>query len=243
MTSTSASQPAKKLHHKAYQFGTAPFRYIGIWSPPSKALLEANPNAYNQAMAGRPKCCGFCCDHCGMSIEHHCIIVDAKGEKYTVGSSCIFKVDDCENLTQVEADVKARQKANRKRLADAKREKASAEREAVMQAERDANGGLTNYELGVKNRADIAKTNADAYLELAKYFVVILNFSGDFGKSIVRGFTNGRIPTGGGKTIVIEIVAKAAGRKNSKAYNAKLPEVEAEFDKLEKAFKKHAESK
>jgi hypothetical protein len=243
MTSISASQPAKNTHHKVYQFGTAPFRYIANWSAPSKALLEANPHAYNMAMASRPKCCQFSCDHCGMPMEHHCIIVDAKGEKHSVGSSCIFKIGDCENLTQVEADVKARQKANRKRLADAKREKVIAEREAAIQAERDANGGLTVYELGVKNRADAKQARAAVFLVLAKDFLIPMGHAGDFGKSIIRGFADGKIPTGGGKTIVIEIAAKMAGRKNSKAYNAKLPEVEAEFEKLEEAFKKHAGGK
>ena len=88
-----------KCVHENFQFGEAPFRFIGVWSAPSRSLLEQNPAAYNLQMQAKPKFCHFGCDHCGTAIEHHYVIRDAKGDKYCVGSSCIAKVGNVVNMS------------------------------------------------------------------------------------------------------------------------------------------------
>ena len=53
--------------------------------------------------------------------------------------------------------------------------------------------------------------------------------AGQFCQSIVQGLGAGKLPTGRGLQIVLEILAKWAGRSGSKAYNARLAELEAKF--------------
>lgn len=99
-----------KCVHENFQFGEAPFRFIGVWSAPSRSLLEQNPSAYNLQMQAKPKFCHFGCDHCGTAIEHHYVLRDAKGDKYCVGSSCISKVGNVLNLSDAEAAERQRQR-------------------------------------------------------------------------------------------------------------------------------------
>lgn len=53
--------------------------------------------------------------------------------------------------------------------------------------------------------------------------------AGQFCQSIVQGLGAGKLPTGRGLQIVLEILAKWAGRAGSKAHNARLAELEAKF--------------
>ena len=53
--------------------------------------------------------------------------------------------------------------------------------------------------------------------------------SGNFCYSIAREISLGKAPTGRGLDIVLDILAKWAGRANSKAYKARLAELEAKF--------------
>jgi hypothetical protein len=53
---------------------------------------------------------------------------------------------------------------------------------------------------------------------------------GEFLRSITSGLTQGTVPRGRGLSIVLEILAKWAGRAGSKAFNARLAELEAKFN-------------
>jgi hypothetical protein len=53
---------------------------------------------------------------------------------------------------------------------------------------------------------------------------------GEFLRSIANGLTQGTVPRGRGLDIVLGILAKWAGRTGSKAYNARLAELEAKFN-------------
>jgi hypothetical protein len=66
-------------------------RVIGYFSIPSTALAEANPTAYNNAMAVVPRGAGSC-QHCGMGILHHVIVKLADGSTKFIGSTCAEKV-------------------------------------------------------------------------------------------------------------------------------------------------------
>jgi len=54
--------------------------------------------------------------------------------------------------------------------------------------------------------------------------------NGQFCQSIVHGLAANKFPTGRGLEIVLEILAKWAGRANSKAYKARLAELVAKFN-------------
>ena len=209
--------------HKHFQFGIAPFRFVGIWSAPSKALLEANPEAYNAQLRSKPECCHFSCDHCGTGISNHCIIVDATGKRFAVGTDCVAKTAHTEVVSAVKLALKKKAKIARDAQRKAEQAARQAAYDAELQAQRDANGGLTDSEVAHKKayaarKEQLARTNAI----VAPVVNALDAAGGDFCFSIAQGYRNGYAPQGRAKDIVIEIVAKQSGRKGSAAYDAAL---------------------
>jgi hypothetical protein len=98
---------------------------VGFWSRPSAALAEANPQAYNAAMADAPRIDGLgFCSHCGRDIAHNVIIRDGRGKLRVIGETCAEKVGI--SLAEIEA-----MKQERKDAAEAARwarEQAEADR-------------------------------------------------------------------------------------------------------------------
>lgn len=220
--------------HKHYTMGTGSYRLVGIWAAPSKALLEANPNAYNIAMQGRPACCHFSCDHCGTGIQNHFIIQDSVGAKFCVGSSCIEKLGDTQLITAAKAAEKKRQKAIRAEKRQQEQLARQAAYEAEMEAERERNGGLTDHEVGVQKREEARAQRRYDIQEVAGDIINVLSNVGDFGTDMARQIESGTLPTYNARNICIEILAKRHGRKNSAAYNAAYPLCEAEYELMEK---------
>lgn len=228
---------SKVIVHKHFEMGTAPYRYKGLWSAPSKAILEANPNVYNLAMNGRPACCHFSCDHCGTGINNHCIIADATGKLFAIGTDCLQKLNDVENLTQAKADQKKRQAAIRKVRADAKRAIERQEREDELQRQRDVNGNdMTDFDLQYHNKQVAANAAREVNSVDAEYFLTALDdANGDFASSIARQMRNDRrLPSNRAESITLEITAKfySGARMNSKAYNAASDIAYDKFDSL-----------
>ncbi|MBE8232333.1 MAG: hypothetical protein HAW67_01265 [Endozoicomonadaceae bacterium] len=224
--------------HKHYKMGQAPYRYIGLWSAPSKSLLEANPMAYNSMMANRPKCSHLCCAHCSTGILHHFMIADAKGIEFSVGSECIAKLKQHDLVTQAQSDQKKMEKTKRLKLKQLLQEKRDIAREEKLQAQRDENGGLTDNELKQKKEKANQLKHEKKRSTIAQYFNEQLDDS-DFSASVLKSIIkHGQMPYGRAPAIMCSIVAKNAGRTNSKAYNLKLVEAEREMNKLEKALSK-----
>ena len=110
----------EKLHvFEKAGMGKAPYRYVGFWSGPSKGLQEANPDAYNRALAEGPRTeRGIgACNYCGTAITNHYIIESADGLTFAVGSECISKCGDAGLKASVDTDKKrqARQKREARR--------------------------------------------------------------------------------------------------------------------------------
>ena len=222
-----------KCVHENFQFGEAPFRFIGVWSAPSRSLLEQNPSAYNLQMQAKPKFCHFGCDHCGTAIEHHYILRDAKGDKYCVGSSCISKVGNVVNLSDAEAAERQRQRELRRARAEAKREQQRLAHEAKLDAQRERNGGLTDNELAMQKMQQEREQQRIANEQKYDYFISGLSEAyGYFAKDVAQGLREGRQPSGRGVTIMLEIIAKNAGRRGSKAYKAAYAEAEAKWEEV-----------
>lgn len=222
-----------KCVHENFQFGEAPFRFIGVWSAPSRSLLEQNPSAYNLQMQAKPKFCHFGCDHCGTAIEHHYVLRDAKGDKYCVGSSCIAKVSNVVNLSDAEAAERQRQRDLRRARAEAKREQQRLAHEAKLDAQRERNGGLTDNELAMQKMEQEREQQRIANEQKYDYFIGGLSEAyGYFAKDVAQGLREGRQPAGRGVTIMLEIIAKNAGRRGSKAYEAAFTEAEAKWEKV-----------
>jgi hypothetical protein len=62
--------------------GVGPFRFVGMVSIPSPSLPRSLENG-----------CGTCAN-CGQAITNVCIIENAQGDKYGVGTDCVLKTDD-----------------------------------------------------------------------------------------------------------------------------------------------------
>ena len=222
-----------KCVHENFQFGEAPFRFIGVWSAPSRSLLEQNPSAYNLQMQAKPKFCHFGCDHCGTAIEHHYVLRDAKGDKYCVGSSCISKVGNVVNLSDAEAAERQRQRELRRARAEAKREQKRLAHEAKLDAQRERNGGLTDMELAMQKIEEERQQQRIANKQKYDFFISGLSEAyGYFAKDVAQGLREGRLPSGRGVTIMLEIIAKNAGRRGSKAYEAAYAEAEAKWEEV-----------
>jgi hypothetical protein len=222
-----------KCVHENFQFGEAPFRFIGVWSAPARSLLEQNPAAYNLQMQAKPKFCHFGCDHCGTAIEHHYVLRDAKGDKYCVGSSCISKVGNVVNLSDAEAAERQRQRELRRARAEAKREQQRLAHEAKLDAQRERNGGLTDNELAMQKMQQEREQQRIANEQKYDYFISGLSEAyGYFAKDVAQGLREGRQPSGRGVTIMLEIIAKTAGRRGSKAYEAAYAEAEAKWEEV-----------
>jgi alanyl-tRNA synthetase len=224
--------------HKHFHFGVAPFRFVGIWSAPSKSLCEHNPEAYNNQMRSAPECCHFSCDHCGTGIMNHCIIVDAEGNRFAVGTDCVAKTDHTEIISKVKQALRKQAQAKRDAARQAKQAARNAAYEADIQAQRDTNGGLTDYEVFQAAQEKARQNKLALAAEITAPVVSILEQSGgDFCLSIARAYSEGSAPTYRAKDIVIEIVAKQAGRKGSKAYEAALDSAEDLVESIEVALK------
>jgi len=65
---------------------------VGYFSLPAPSLAEANPTAYNLAMAEAPAGAGSCA-HCGMGILHH-VVVETEGVRAFIGTTCALKVGE-----------------------------------------------------------------------------------------------------------------------------------------------------
>lgn len=206
--------------HAWEQFGfKAPFRVVGLWSAPAPSLAEHNPEAYNNALAGAPRCCHGSCAVCGMGIVHHFIIRDSAGTLFAVGGDCVAKTDNTKLVSEMTAikNKAKREAAQAKRLANHQAELAAAEAEREEQRQR--NGGLTDYEIAEKAKRDAweAKVQA-ARAEHADLFAALEG--SDFGQSILHGFVeSGKLPQNKAFSICAEIFAKYhGGRYGSKAY-------------------------
>lgn len=239
------TEPKKVVRHKHYRMGQGNYRLVGFWEAPSRAVLEQNPMAYNNMMASAPAYCRCCCHHCGTGIRLHFILEDDLGDRYSVGSSCIDKLGQKELVTEAHAMKLERDRAKRKEAADRKREQQHKDREAKLQAQRDKNGGLTDHEVKQKEREDREKQNALQYREISKPIKTLLRAAGgEFCNSIINSLNEGKMPSGGGKSITIEIMTKqkSGARKNSKAYKAVYPEMETLYNEISSQFNKIRES-
>lgn len=217
--------------------GKAPFRPLCIISIPSAEICERNPSAYNQLMAEAMQCAKsfgvtLCsCNVCGMSLVNNVVIRDAAGKHFVVGLDCAGKSGDSKLVTQAEKLEAARQRQKREAKRDEERQAREAARLAELQAQRDRNGGLTDYELAEKKRADAAQALAGKSRQENAWLIEVLRgeYQGDFVKAMIAQLEAKPLHDairGRAAEIVGEIYGKQkGGRRGSKKYQA----AEAEF--------------
>jgi hypothetical protein len=103
--------------HPFAHLGPAPYKLVGLFTLPSRSLLEANPEAYNRALREAPKVkAGIgTCAHCGTEIANVFIIQCSNGDRYGVGCDCILKVSEEPKLISAVKRVRNEMTAKRRR--------------------------------------------------------------------------------------------------------------------------------
>lgn len=182
--------------------GEAPFRFLGV-----------SENAFRNA-DGTTRA-GGTCDHCGTCIRWEFRIRSADGVKSKVGSDCIMKAGDRGLINAAKAEQNRR-----------KREAAGAKREAAWQAKLDAqrerNGGLTDYEAreqaAAQSEADRKVAIQPAIDILGPLADRLEDYRGGFRDSVSASLRQGSLPSERGAEIISDILGKQQGRSNTSAY-------------------------
>ena len=223
------------IHKFDQQIGPAPYRLICIISLPGKGLAADNPNAYQQATNSafaQAKNLGvsICsCDYCGNSLLNNFVVQNADGGRFVLGCDCASKIGDTKLATEVEVAERDRRRELAEKRREAKWAKQAAERQADQQAERDRNGGLTDWELAEKRKKDAR--DAAAAINEAKYgpLLDVLRAGSDWCQDVARSISedgwDGISERAQGTCF--DVYGKSGGRRGSKANKAKQDELEA----------------
>lgn len=172
--------------------GKAPYRCIGMFSYPAPPE-NGNVDAYNYALriASETKRAlkvegGGICEVCGQSLMNNFVVQSADGKRFVVGCDCVTKTGDSMLITEVQAKERARKR-------ELRREKARIEREAKqqafnleMQAQRERNNGLTDYEVAEKQRRDAMKAEQERHKQDNLWLIdAIYQAPGDFVQAMI----------------------------------------------------------
>lgn len=227
--------------------GTPPYRFVAIVSYPPKSLVEHQPNAYNAACAAAANTLrsfginngGCMCDNCGMCLMNNCVVKNADGKHFVVGLDCVNKCGDTKLMSAANRAERDRKREIAAKKREAKWEKQRLEQNARLDAEKERNGGLTDFEVADKKRNDERTAVWAARSGQNDWLVDGLSKGrmSDFVESIINDLSTGRSVASDLSdrclAILNDIYAKAVSdgaRRNSKAYEAGYEEF---TDKLE----------
>jgi len=121
-----------------------PFEAAGLGKAPFKCTGMSENVFVIPGFGGGSKA-GGSCQYCGTGIRYEYHIVSSDGKKFHVGCDCVEKVSAKGSRLLTEAE-KVKRDFDRNKREETRRNKA----EATLQAQRDTNGGLTNWELAQK---------------------------------------------------------------------------------------------
>lgn len=231
------------MNEKAHPFEIAgmnrgPYEWVGFWSFPSPALAEQNPSAYQMALGDMPKLKNGCgtCANCGMAIRNICIVQDADGGVWGVGCDCVEKTGDKALGNPAKIAIAKHQAQLRREAADKKRAANHAAWLLKACLKWDAIAGETNADYDARmtqahNRKieEFQSAKKKASEILSPLADKLADGRGGFSDNIANGMREGFPPSGRALSITLEILAKSAGRRGSKAY-------EAEYEKLAEIF-------
>ena len=221
-----------KLHpFEERGLGKAPFRCVGVERRvgPIKCADGSEIGSPGQPMGS--------CDYCGTGIADCFEILSGDGKRFIVGCDCVAKASTAHADNRLLTDLERQQAKLNKAKRDAKRmarqAKAKADFEAKLQAQRDANGGLTDYEVRAKARAEEAAAKAAVATTANQWLIDALSGqtgSGGFIDSMVERLKAEPISALSPRMIQVlrEVYGKAkGGRMGSKAFNAACDEFDA----------------
>ncbi len=205
--------------------GLAPFRFSGM----SEKVYVACPGAPVQAAGS--------CDYCGTGIRYCCHVVSSDGKAFIVGCDCVRKLNREDNAMVSEMERALAKLEREKRDAErrAEWERRRLEQEAEWQAQRERNGGLTDFEVADRERLAREKAVANQFIAKNGWLIDVLNrvrYSSDFIDGMLQELHRREASSLSGRCrgILRDIYAKTASGKsrNSKAFKA----AEEEFERL-----------
>lgn len=206
--------------------GRAPFRCIGVAVIPDPAMAASNPEGYRRALEDLPRGIALgTCRACGQSLMINCLIRDADGKRFAVGSDCVLKTGDARLVAKVEADRRRRAREQRQAKAAAMRAARAAEHQRRLQDERARNGGLTDAEAAESERQAAMARAVDRYSAENAWLIERLSAmsEGGFVADMVAKLKGGPLNEERFYPRAIDamrdIYARSFGRRNSKAYS------------------------
>lgn len=221
----------EKIHlFEASGLGKAPFQLVGFYSIPSASLAEQNPQAYHNELALMPKgiSCGTCC-YCGTSLKNNFIVRSADDKTFVVGCDCVEKIGDKGLINAIKLLKRQQRIEEKQRRLDEQNKELSrryAERDAN---ERAANNGFTVAELKEQQH----RQYIEQVVEIVAPITNVLHRSyGDFAAQMCEHLNKGALDviTPNMQRIILEIVSKSFGRKNSAQYNEAYDEMSMLFE-------------
>jgi hypothetical protein len=237
---TNTIPTAEKAHpFELAGMGCGPYRFLRTYSIPSAFLAEHNPTGYQAALQEMPKGlangCGTC-GHCGRPIRLVCIVKDANGAEWGVGSSCIEKTGD--KALGDPAKVAVAKATKAARLAKAQDLK-EAKRKLWLAMIDPITGETNGARLERENRereAIAAERKALREAEGARWdwLCVVIETTGDWGKRCAATIRAGDVPRRDTRFLDVlgDIFARQAGRRGSAAYQAALNTFSIKADEL-----------
>jgi hypothetical protein len=204
--------------------GKAPFQVVGVYSLPSLALAGSNPAAYNNQLAAMPTDVAVgSCAFCGAALVRNFIVVSADSKRFSVGCDCVAKSGDAGLVDQVKLAMRKQRQQDRHAAQVAKYK-------ADLADQRVRNGGLTDEEVAVQKREAIRVQRLELQLaivdKLAPFIRALRMTDGDFCASMLKALEHCMLDLPPRCIdIIVEVAAKKAGRKGSKAFAAKYDEL------------------
>lgn len=223
--------------------GKAPFRFIGVFKLPSKAVADHNPLAYQTQMEAIPPGWGMgSCHYCGTGLTYNYMIESADGQKFVVGSECVRHTGDAGLIRAVE--VEERRKRGEKADAKAKvlRDAAQIERDKLELEQRERND---SFGYGHQTDAEVIYGIATKHTALKRVIMseaietLRTHRNSNFCLSIADDIERGNLPRGRGRYIMLDILAKHAGRRGSSAYDAEYDRWESHVYSFEETSDMH----
>ena len=183
---------------------------------------------------------GGTCDFCGTGIRYCCHIRSHDGKHFIVGTDCVAKLGRSDNrlVKSVERKVLELKRQQREEKRRAEWDRRQAATTALLQSQRERNGGLTDYE--VKKQAERAAEDAKAadVCSRNEWLLSILRdvpYGSDFVTNMTielstRSLAHELSPRM--REVLRDIYAKTktGARRNSKKYDAAAEEFESKIE-------------
>lgn len=213
---------------EAAGLGLAPFKLIGFDRKVGPIKMEDGTEV---GAPGQPM---GTCDYCGTGIADCYRIKSSDLKTFIVGCDCVLKLGRSDNrlVGEVKRKKLALDRAKRQVKREAKWLAFKAAKESALQAEREANGGLTNAEIKERADAEIRASKAEQTKAANQWIIDALVATGQTGAFVQSMIAElGTRPfaelSPRCRQIIGEIYAKQAGRMGSKAYDAAMTEFES----------------